>query len=68
MEKTKIENSIKYLTAMRKTFQADSEHLSVAINTMQKYQRINQIVTNKGYWSDKRLLSDIREVIEDGKA
>lgn len=64
---TKIDESVKYLTVMRKTFQADSEHLSVAINTMQKYQQINQILTNKGYWSDKRLLSDIREVLEDGK-
>lgn len=64
--RTQIENSIKYLTAIKESYVADPEHLSVAIETMDKYLKIEQIIANKGYWSDKRLLNDIKEVLEDG--
>ena len=66
-----IENSVKYLTAMRKTYQADTEMLSIAIDTMRKYQKITEIVKS---WRENGLdydscdaMENIERVIEDGK-
>lgn len=71
MEKRKVKDSVKYLTAMRKTYQADSELLAMAIDIMCKYQKIEEIIRKyDATWEFhhmKPTIDKIREVIEDGK-
>lgn len=66
-----IDDSIRYLTAMRKTYQADSETLQVAIETMRKYQKIEEIVSNNELeWGNTSVranaLLEVKKVVEDG--
>ena len=69
--RTPIEDSIKYFTAMMKTCQADSEMLSIAIETMRRYQKIEEIIM--GYdaaWElhhMKPTIDKIREVLNNDK-
>ena len=64
-----IEYSIKYLTAMRKTYQADTEVLSTAISTMSKYQKIKELYD---YWRSGKCeytiscMENIGKVLKDG--
>jgi len=64
-----IENSIEYLTVIKKSYLGDlSENLSIAISTMRKYQKIVQIMerTVDDGTSMYDTLQEIEEVIEDG--
>ena len=69
MERT-IEDSIRYFTTMRKTPQVDTEIVSIAIDTMKKYQKIQEIVKNTDAMTGSNgyacAFIDIREVVEDG--
>lgn len=40
--------------------------LDTAIETMRKYQKIEQIMSDNGYWCNELQLRDIRKVLEDG--
>lgn len=53
-----VEYTIKYFTAMRKSYQVDSEQLSIAIDTMRKYQQITEIVKT---WEDDTWTDGISE-------
>ena len=74
---TTIDNSIKYLTAMRKTYQVDTEIVSIAIDTMCKYQKIVEILNSASYtengtvysytYDEDTRVKHIRKVLEDGK-
>lgn len=69
MEKT-IEYSIKYFTAMRKTYQADSEQLSIAIDAMRKYQKIKAYMKKlekNGQYGTLRKLKIVLGEEENGK-
>lgn len=67
MERT-IEDSIRYFTTMRKTPQADTEMISIAIETMNKYKKIEEIVNT---WrhditaGDYHCMAEVAEVVED---
>ena len=59
-----IEDSIKYFTSMSRCYLRDYEYLSIAVETMRKYQKIEDIY----YHQTGRALEDsLRAVIEDGK-
>lgn len=45
----------------------DYEAFKVAISTMRKYQKIEQIMSNNGYWCNELQLRDIRKGLKDGK-
>lgn len=61
-EATEDDNSVCYVT------EDDAETLRVAISTMQKYQKIEEIVKNtQQLCSYGSAFIDIREVVEDGK-
>lgn len=60
-----IDDSIKYLTAMRKTYSVDTEMVSIAIDIMHKYQKIEQILKDIPYGGEATVRR-IQEVIEDG--
>ena len=58
-----IEDSIKYFTSMSRCYLRDYEYLSIAVETMRKYQKIEDIY----YHQTGRALEDsLRSVIEDG--
>jgi len=60
-EATEDEDSVCYVT------KDDAETLQVAINTMRKYQKIQEIVKNtQQLCSYGSAFIDIREVVEDG--
>ena len=59
-----IEDSIRYITAMRKYNLGDYELLSIAIETMRKYQKIEDIYYHQ---SGQALENSLRAVIEDGE-
>ena len=61
-----IEDSIKYLTALRKTRHVDIEQLSVAIETMCKYQKIERLMNLWQYHEINQIGYKILEVLEDG--
>lgn len=66
-----IENSIEYLTVIKKSYLGDlSENLSIAINTMRKYQKIREIAFPLQFCSTDKLeheaIMKICEVLEDG--
>ena len=67
MERT-IEDSIKYLTDMKKACLGDYELLSCAIETMRKYQRIQDIINNTEHIQEDVIRYQmICEVIEFGR-
>ena len=66
-----IENSIEYLTVIKKSYLGDlSENLSIAIDIMHKYQKIREIAFPLQFCSTDKLeheaIMKICEVLEDG--
>ena len=68
---TTIDDSIKYFTSMSRCYSKDYEPLSIAVDTMRKYQKIEQIINNAkdsdGAVKYNWLYEQIRKVLEDGR-
>lgn len=66
MEMT-IDDAIKYYSNKNVVLtEEEAEANTIALNTMRKYQKIEEIVSNYGFDTSWLCLKKIREVMEDG--